>query len=80
MIAVSALAWIPIVEPLVLEGIWWWAVAVPLCALISLGYKSVRGSATRRSPRAVLVMTAQLLLMLALLSTLVTLFAMLWIW
>ncbi|MEM1165852.1 MAG: hypothetical protein AAGI30_06110 [Planctomycetota bacterium] len=74
------LAWTPVVEPLALDGPWWWVTALPLCVLIALGYKSVRGGARRRSPRAVFVMAAQLVLMLGLLTLGTSLLSLITAW
>ena len=53
---------------------WWWAFLVPLSLLISVAYKATRVERLGEFPRAVVVMTAQIILGMLLLGVAAYLF------
>jgi hypothetical protein len=61
------LAWRPFLDPLNLHG-YWWAFLPPLAFLISVVYKAVRVERLSEWPRAVAVMTAQIIVAMILLG------------
>lgn len=55
------LAWRPFIDPVDAHA-WWFLLIFPVALLVSLAWKAVRIDDIRRLPRAVLVMTAQVVL------------------
>ncbi|MEQ8845548.1 MAG: hypothetical protein RIB58_11905 [Phycisphaerales bacterium] len=55
------LAWRPFIDPVDAHA-WWFLLIFPVAFLVSLAWKAVRIDDIRRLPRAVLVMTAQVVL------------------
>ena len=56
----NLIAWIPFLEPMPSPGSWWPLFLIPLAVGISIVYKAVRLDRLDRFPRAVLVMTGQI--------------------
>jgi len=61
-------AWIPFVSPMPPPGSMWWLLIVPLVAAVSMIWKAVRLSSLERYWAAVIVMTAQVLVGMAVLG------------
>lgn len=61
-------AWIPFVSPIPPPGAMWWLLIVPLIAAISMVWKAVRLPSLERYWAAVIVMTAQVLVGMAVLG------------
>ncbi len=56
----TSLAWVPVVEPMPIEGFWlWWM--VPMVVLICLTYRTMRAQRMADVARETLVMSLQVL-------------------
>jgi len=60
--------WRPFIDPIALPGGTWWLTLIPLALLISVVYKAVRVSDMKRYVPNVLLMTAQIIVAMALLA------------
>jgi len=66
LLTCGPLGYIPFLDPSPLAHDWWWLTAPVLCLGISMVYKAYRMPSLEGYRRAVLVMTAQILLAMAL--------------
>ncbi|GIW74316.1 MAG: hypothetical protein KatS3mg103_0838 [Phycisphaerales bacterium] len=60
-VATMVLAWRPFLDPIDAHR-WWFLLILPVAVLVSLSWKAVRIEDLRRLPRAVAVMTVQVVL------------------
>ncbi len=56
----APLAWTPFLQPAPAVQHWWWLLVIPMALGVALAYKSIRTHDLRDYPRAVAVMTLQI--------------------